>query len=501
MQLHAIPVIIRERLYLPKSKELPEDLFEDLKRIFIHTNVNYYNTIRLGYYADESIRYRETFADDVYDDAFPGISCLAIPRGGTNKVRHTLEKYGYQPWWLDHRYCKRLQLDKFYINNVELWPEQERLVEAMLKHENCLIKSPTASGKTEAALKLVEYLLQKAGPVLIIVWEGSPKSGLMKQWIDRILQRFEIQRDEIGVIGGGIKRVRDITVGMQQTLRNCVDDYTGCFGSVICDEVQRFAANTFQDVIEKFPAKYRIGISADESRKDKMEGLIYDMFGDVVEEIDPEVLLSKNLICPVGVRVIPTTFNYFANVAGEACPWVELPSELKDFNDFLGMMYTNQDRETLIASFLLPCLEAGNITLVTTYRVEHAKKWREFLISEGYQCGLMIGGAEYVNEFEISAEGLRKKEIQVAVGTIQKMSTAHDIPSLERCFVLGPLAGNRQLFNQMKGRIGRTAPGKTQAYLYYFWDERCYPRHMSQLMKAKNDIELYDWNSGRFLRV
>jgi len=495
-----IPVVIRDRLYIPRVEKYPT-LHSDIKCEFTHKNPAYSKNKAMGFYVNEHDKFQPNYEENVSVTEFDNVPTLAVPRGGTNQLREIFQRYGCVPWWIDHRLCLKPVEErpgKPYSNSVTLWPEQERLVAAMLKHENCLVRSPTASGKTEAALKLVEYLLQIAGPVLILVWEGSPRSGLMKQWIDRIFQRFEINRSEIGVLGGGNKKVRNITVGMQQTLRNCAGEYVGCFGSIICDEVQRFAARTFQEVIGKFPARFRIGISADERRKDGNEPLIYDAFGSVVEEIDKKSLLERNLICPVIVRVIPTDFNYFMQVGNESIAWIDLPSALKNAHEFYRVMFNNQERENLIASFVLPCLKAGNSTLITSLRRDHVAKWQSFLIAQGYHCGIMVGGQQDEGTFEIAESGLRNKSMQVAVGTIQKMSTAHDIPPLERCFVLGPLAGNKQLFNQMMGRIGRSYPGKEIAYLYYFWDIRCYPNHLNMLKRAKYDIEIFDHSKGIF---
>ncbi len=78
--------------------------------------------------------------------------------------------------------------------------------------------------------------------------------------------------------------VQPITIAIQKTLaaHGVDDELRSFFGAVICDEVQLFGAKTFYEVIDPWPAKYRIGVSADERRKDRKEFLIHHQFGEVV---------------------------------------------------------------------------------------------------------------------------------------------------------------------------------------------------------------------------
>lgn len=487
-----IPIRVFDSLYIPII-DRQDSMYEEIKTTFTYKNLTYYRKKQMGFFVDNLSPFDVSWSykkDPTTDE-----DVIVVPRGGIKRVVKILEKYKFLPSWIDERITTEPVLG--YENDVVLWDEQKPLVEAMLKHETCLIRSPTASGKTEAALKLIEHLLPLVGRVLVVIWEGTKKSGLLEQWIDRTSKRFGIAKDDVGIISGQKKKVCDITIGMQQTLKNHIDEYRYQFGAVICDEVQRFAANTFHEFVRKMPAKYRIGISADETRKDKREHLIYDAFGEVVEEIDKEILLGRNLICPVVVRIIPTEYKYFLRVDDKYVPWNELDSAMKDFNIFLRDLYHDDNRESLIASFLIPCLRAGLTTLVATHRVEHAKKWQQYIISQGFSCGLMLGGTENAEEFGVTANSLRSRRIQCGVGTIQKVSTAHDIPALERGFVLGPLAGNIQLFNQMSGRLGRSYPGKEVAYLYYFWDRHCYPQH-NKLLKKRYEVQVYNPSTQDF---
>lgn len=343
----------------------------------------------------------------------------------------------------------------------------------------------TVTHNTEVLLKVAEWILKKSGPVLIIVSEGNKKSGLFGQWIERICQRFNIREKEVGMLGSGVKRVKPLTVGMQQTLKNVGRRYIHAFGGVICDEIQYFAAPTFQKVVAIYPARYRFGASADESRRDRKEFLIYDMFGQPAGEIERASLIDKGKILPVGIRMIPTNFEllYEIEATGEHIAWQDLPSDKKNFHELLDEMGNDEERNDLIWQFMEPCLKAGHTLMVATARIAHARYWDKRIRDAGYTCGLMIGGTENAEEFQTTATSLRTRRIDAGVGTIQKIGVGHDIPAWNRGFVLTPLASNKQKFEQMLGRLRRTCDGKKDAELYYMWDNKIYSHHKRQLAR------------------
>ena len=108
------------------------------------------------------------------------------------------------------------------------------------------------------------------------------------------------------------------------------------FGTVICDEVQRFAAKTLFAAVELWPARYRVGISADESRKDKKEFLTYDLFGDVAADIKRDDLIISGNVLDVEVRIVETDFRF------------PRYAETKDFNELLEGMRTDEPRNQII---------------------------------------------------------------------------------------------------------------------------------------------------------
>lgn len=483
-----VPVFVKERLYVPRAPEF-EQLLEELRSLFTYANPTYSKLKNLKKWTGSVPQQYKTWSHVSTPDWG---DCLTLPRGGTNRVRKVFDKYGLRPLFID----RRLSLPPItnLYNDVTLRPDQKRLVEVMLKIENCIIRSPTGSGKTEVGLKLAELILKVAGPVLVVVWD----TNLLNQWIQRICKRFGIRENQVGIIGKSKRRLAPITVAMQQTLLRQGHRYAHNFGGVICDEIQRFAAPTFQEVIDYFSARYRIGISADETRKDRKEFLIYDAFGEVADEIEKASLVAEGKIHEVVVRIVPTMFNYEidldVNGVRKSVEWNDIPPNLKDYNDFTDKLTHDEERNDLVWSFMEPCLRR-NTCFVLTSRREHVVYWDNRIRAAGYTSGVAMGGDE--REFDRTIAGLKNRTIAAGVGTIGKGGTGHDIPQIDRGFVTVPLAGNKQLFGQVTGRFTRPCEGKTEAVVYYFWDQYCYPHHKNIIRRLYP--ETYVWIKDQFL--
>jgi len=290
-----IPVVVSDQIYVPIFDDL-RDMYAELRSRFTHKNPDYYKAKSQNRWLGGINKTYKTWSNVVHP--YYG-DCLALPRGGSKRLRNIAKAYDIELIWIDQRFSA--DPIEEYENNVKLWPEQQVLAEIMIRTENCLIRSPTASGKTETMLKVAEWALKNAGPVLVIVWE----SGLFDQWVERICERFDISEKQVGMLGGGKKRIAPITVGMQQTLKNQGRRYVHKFGCVMCDEIQRFAAPTFQKAVSIFPARYRFGASADEC---VARGTMITLGNEVLIPIE-KIIPGDFVATPIGPRRVTKVFN------------------------------------------------------------------------------------------------------------------------------------------------------------------------------------------------
>lgn len=233
-------------------------------------------------------------------------------------------------------------------------------------------------------------------------------------------------------------------------------------GGVLVHNCQRASAPTFMASTDPFPARYRIGISADERRADKKEFLAHDLFGDLALEIKRTDLVAQGRVRDVEVRLVPTAWR----LPEEAL----LGSAGDQHRKMLDAMALARDRDALVVDLVKQELERDEQILVFSLRVEHCRRLVGELADAGVAAGLMLGGVENRQQLKEAVDGMRAGRMRVAVGTVQAVGTGVDLPSVGVGVVAMPVASNRQLFGQVAGRVCRTGGGSGPARLYCLAD-------------------------------
>jgi len=451
-----------------KTEGVDGDLLKGLKKAFTYSNPEFHKKERFNVSTWNTPRFLCSY-EDVGDT-------ILFPRGGIGKLRKVLDEFGITN-------CKfiddRLELDtvEFELSEraqpVTLRPDQEKLKAAIIQRENCLIRSATGSGKTELIIDLIREIGQ---PSLVVVWS----SGLLKQWVERIKLRWGWDENDIGIVGGGKKRIRPLTIAMQQTLWKNAHEIAPHFGLIVGDEIQRWSSRTFQETISQFPARYRIGVSADERRKDRLEVLTHDAFGQVVAEISREELIAQGKLCEVEILVVPTE-NRIVEL-DQAPPQDRGQILAKLYTKIIGHLVQDRYRNNIISQIAgHEAHEKGRSIIIFTDRVNHARELSKLITgAESVPCGMCIGGPENRELFEETTELLNNGTIKCAVGT-SAVYQGIDIPRLTVGIVGTPTGNNQQLLEQQIGRLRRKFPGKIRGTLYYIWDRHIFPNHLRNL--------------------
>lgn len=220
-------------------------------------------------------------------------------------------------------------------------------------------------------------------------------------------------------------------------------------GGVLVHNCQRTAARTFLEVLDAFPAKYRIGISADERRADGKEFLTYDLFGAVAHEVSQDDLIADGSVLDVECRMVPTAFraDWYVAQRDRGVP--------PDFNRLLDEMQADAERNALVCALVEQEVAAGQQVLVLSHRVEHSQRLDAACTVRGIASDAMLGGDEWRERFEQAKAGIVSGATRVACGTIQAVGTGIDLPALGRGVLATPIGSNRQLYGQIRGRLSR----------------------------------------------
>jgi len=458
---------VNSRIELPP--DLPRGVLADIRKAFTHSDPRYGRKRGAGYstFGQSSVlKTYETHSD----------GSISVPRGGASRLRAIARRYGMVLRMRDARTTAAVRLPPY--GGPPLRPYQAAAVSAAMRRQQGIIRAPTGSGKSLSAVALISEIGERA---MILM----SSLGLAAQWSRVVQSSLGLRPSEVGMIGGRnkyrpgcpvvISTVQSLTKDDCQRLKSLLADET--FGALIVDECQTVAANTFRSVVDLVPAKYRIGFSADETRRDRMEFLIYDIMGDPIYEVDRKGLIEAGVIHAVDMRAVPTAF--------EADWYVNAEPADRNFMQLLAEMVECEDRNGQLLSVIDGMLAAGELpAMVFTHRREHASELVAMLDSRGIRAATVLGGGGV----EKGLDQLRNGEVQLGVGTYSAMGTGIDIPAIRAGLSATPIsAKNPQFFNQVRGRMCRIAGGKDSASIYYLWDAAVFPRQLGVLEKWNDD--------------
>ena len=331
------------------------------------------------------------------------------------------------------------------------------------------------SGKTEAVIGCISRLKV---PALVVV---PSKALLHEVWVPRV-------RDVLGYEPAVLETKRgvpdeSICIGVWKTVQNMLAKVPGLrekFGAVFLDEAHSAPAGTFFDVIDAFPARFRVGVTADQRRKDQKEFLTYDLFGGELVHVKHEDLVEAGHIVEVEARLVPTDLR---------ADWYGMPKDGEEekqlnFVRLIKQMMGDPAREALLdATVLQATADSSAPVLVMAHEVEHCRAIAARLGRNGLPAGLLLGGDENRGEFMSTMQLLRDARLKVAVGTYKAVGQGIDLPRLGGVVAATPIASNEQLFGQVRGRVCRSAPGKTLGRLWLLWDQYVYPGHAKNVAR------------------
>ena len=130
---------------------------------------------------------------------------------------------------------------------------------------------PTGAGKSFVA----ELCIAEAGRSTLVV---APTLDLVGQWYDGLRAAFG---DPVGVLGGGVHEVEDITVATYDSAWMHMERYGDRFGLLVFDEVHHLPGPSFAQSATQSVAPFRLGLTATLERPDGGHQRILELVGPV----------------------------------------------------------------------------------------------------------------------------------------------------------------------------------------------------------------------------
>ena len=394
--------VLRDRIFI--------EVDEKLKNL-IEKELTYTIPLKVGAF---EVRYVK-----LYDFKRVNSRTLSIPIGRTDLIPDThniIDKRIYN------------MVDYHISNNITLRPSQQLVYNQVV--DNCIVNAGCGEGKTITALALVEKLGQKT---IIIVHTKK----LLEQWVIEINNVLGLKP---GIIGAGLFEVDNaIVIATKQTLDSKADaKLYNEFGLVILDECHHAPAKSFNAILDKFRARYKIGLTATLRRKDQKQFLItnYLSHSNVIKMDSGHTLIPKVIGIHSGITL------------PGAASWQGRVTKLMDNNDYVS----------LIIQIIINQVNKGHKVLCLGGRLTILQQLNRNIDNSE----LVIGGSTNTDEV---IKRVYSGETTCIIGSTQVMSEGISINPLS-CLIYATPFSSDIIIEQTVGRIIRQHDGKLEPVVF-----------------------------------
>ena len=408
--MQKIKITLFDSLYI-QIEYLSVTLIKYLKKLATFDNPNYYTLLKLR---KPTFNIPKTIKNYEEDENY-----LILPRGLTSKILDLFDKNSVKYELHDKRFFKNEHFGKV---GFKLRDEQLQAVKSIQKQDFCLCVAPPGFGKTLIGAKMIEL---RGCNTLIIV----NKNMLLNQWIDRFVEYFSIEKNEIGYLGKGKNKLnKKLDVATMQSLKNnpeIIQEYS----QVIVDECHHIPAVTFEIIIKKFRGRYILGLSATPNRKDGMQPILFEQIGNIAYEHKKKKAKQNHL------KIIRTDFQ----------------SRADNYSELISEICVDVNRNNLIIDQIIK--NRHRKILVLTDRIEHINQLEELLKEQ--KCDFIsVHGSQSKKEQTKNMQLVDSANLILA--TTSFFGEGIDFPHLDTIIFATPISYYGRVV-QYLGRIGRGA--------------------------------------------
>ena len=287
--------------------------------------------------------YRVTITGEIQDIPTRLLRKKAAQRKQIKNVRNV--GFAVQSAGRGHFYGFTVDADHLYL-----------LADFTVTH-NCnyrgLINLATGLGKTLTAI----YAIRKIGRRSLVL---CPSKAIADNFYQELCSAFG--DSVVGYFGGGKKQIKDITVGIVQSVNNSIDQFAKHqFGLVIFDECHHMAADTFFSIAAGLSATGRMfGLTATDFRSDGKDVMIQAGVGEVLIKRDIIWGIENNWLAypSIIMRTVETTGREYSD------------DKIKNYK--AHVLNSSEMNERIIQD-IKKCLDAKKSVLCLVNEKEHGR--------------------------------------------------------------------------------------------------------------------------------
>jgi superfamily II DNA or RNA helicase len=365
-----------------------------------------------------------------------------FPSGLVYEAIEIISELGYEVDYVPGQREPKKLSSELNWKGPALWQhQQEALAEAHLcfvDGQGVILHIPTRGGKTLISLKLMSELRVST---LIIVHNEE----LLRQWKEEI-------REKLGVNAGEIREstrdIRDITIGMIQTLNNAIKKGEKFnFDFLIIDECHHYSSQMFYYVAMRINSYYRLGLSATPRREDGDDKKFIAAIGKIVHPVSVSDLITR------GILVKPKFIFYKCKVTEKTGykTWSEA---------YKKGIVDNVDRNDMIADITGKYHDKQVYIHVT--RISHGKQLQKLISGS-----VFISGEDTTATREKELQNFKTGKTKRLVSTL--MGEGVNIPIMD--VIINAASGRSWTsYVQRLGRVLTASENKSEALVIDFLD-------------------------------
>lgn len=439
------------------------------------------------------------YFDNLWHDQQPGVTVTPFPE----VVQRELLEIADELHWEDYvdEICQEMETDAGVTADHRLGtrtprPHQVAALDAWEQRgRRGILEHATGSGKTFTALCAIHESLALGEVPLVLV----PSELLLVQWQDELTTAFESQGLQLLVCGGGnrawenqrrlslwtrddsLAEPRAVLSTMQtassERFRRLLRDGSHLF--VVADEVHRTGSPTHQQVLH-FSSGPRLGLSATPRRAGDPVGTaaLLDYFDGIVPPpFTIQDAIAAGNLTPYSYRPHRVSLD-----ADEQAAWDRLTADIgrqlairgeeepAPIDDAIRRLLIQRARVAKKAT----AKSALAAEVVSRY-FEQGQRWLVYCEDQeqlrAVRGAIEETGIREVYEYHSAMEGDPESTLRVfeqsggVVIAIRCLDEGVDIPSTTHALILASSRNPRE-FIQRRGRVLRTAPGKSIAHIH-----------------------------------
>jgi len=456
-----VKVVYSNMIYIEK-RGLPPAFIKRLQNLAAFQNPDFYKTqaMRLPTYGKP--RVIGCFEDYA--------QYIALPRGCFEMMMNLMSVHQIEVVISEERYTGNT-IDVAFIGKLSML--QDGAARSMLAHNTGILSATTAFGKTVVAASIIAS--RKVNTLVLV-----HRRELMDQWRERLSTFLDLDKKNIGIVGGGKdKRTGIVDIAVIQSLnqKGIVKEYVVDYGQIIVDECHHVSAFSFEQVLKKAKAKYVLGLTATPTRQDGHQPIVLMQCGPIRIKIDPK---SQAQARGIEHKVVPRYTNF--------C----LPENVSShgIQDVYQMLMRDEERNNLIFDDLLKVLEQGRSPILLTERTAHLEYFESRLKGFAKNVIVMRGGMGKKQREALREQiaNIPDSEERVFIATGKLIGEGFDDARLDTLFLVNPISWKGTL-QQYAGRLHRIHQSKQDVQIYDYIDLQV-PMLMSMYKKRVKGYQL-----------